>query len=188
MLLGYARVSTDDQRLDLQIAALTAAGVEPDRIYTDTASGARANRPGLLQALKDLRAGDVLVIWRLDRLGRSLRDLIDLADRINQAGAGPRSLTEAIDTTTPTGEMVFHFMGAIAQFERALIRERTMAGLKVAREKGRRGGRPAKLPPRKLAIARTLLAAPDMTSTQVAEQLGVSRATLYRALKRASED
>ena len=137
MLIGYARVSTDDQSLDLQRDALKEAGCE--RIFEDTAGGA-AERPSLQQALSHLRAGDTLVVWRLDRLGRSLKDLIARAEALGSEGVGLKSLKEAIDTDSPTGQLVFHIFGALAEFERALIRERTQAGLQAAHARGRRAG------------------------------------------------
>src|SRR6266508_2032977 len=143
MQIGYARVSTGEQTLDLQRDALTAAGC--DRICTDTASGARAERPGLTEALDHLRAGDTLVVWRLDRLGRSLRHLIETITALEQRGIGFKSLTESIDTTSSGGKLIFHIFGALAEFERELIRERTRAGLAAARARGRLGGRPKKL-------------------------------------------
>lgn len=140
MKIGYARISTDDQRLNLQRDALHAAGCE--RVFTDTASGARADRKGLSDALDFARAGDVLVVWRLDRLGRSLKELVTLVEQLKAAGVGLESLMEKIDTTTASGELIFHVFGAIAQFERRLIVERTKAGLSAARARGRAGGRP----------------------------------------------
>src|SRR5919199_1111952 len=137
MLIGYARVSTDDQTLDLQRDALTKAGC--DRILTDTMSGATADRPGLTQSLAYARPGDTLVVWRLDRLGRSLRHLIETVTGLEQRGIGFKSLTEAIDTTSPGGKLVFHLFGALAEFERDLLRARTQAGLTAARARGRRG-------------------------------------------------
>ena len=142
MLIGYARVSTEEQKLDLQREALRDAGCE--RIFEDTAGGA-AERPALRQALAQLRAGDTLVVWRLDRLGRSLKDLIARAEALRTQGVGLRSLKEAIDTDSSTGQLVFHIFGALAEFERALIRERTLAGLAVARARGRVGGRRKRL-------------------------------------------
>src|SRR5574339_1070398 len=157
MLVGYARVSTADQTLGLQKDALTAAGCE--RLFSDTASGARADRPGLDEAVDFLRPGDTLVVWRLDRLGRSLRHLIDTLGALDQRGIGFRSLQEQIDTTTSGGKLVFHVFGALAEFERDLIRERTQAGLLAARARGRLGGRPkahALNTPRKVQIAQAL--------------------------------
>lgn len=142
MLVGYARVSTTEQSLDLQLDALTHAGCT--KTFTDTISGAKAERPGLSQALAFMREGDVLVVWKLDRLGRSLRDLIDTVSTLRQRSIGFRVLQEAIDTTTPAGELIFHIFGALAEFERALIQQRTKAGLVAARARGRKGGRPKK--------------------------------------------
>ena len=142
MLIGYARVSTDDQTLDLQRDALKEAGCE--RVFEDTV-GATAERPNLRQALSHPRAGDTLVVWRLDRLGRSLKDIIAQADELRSKGVGPNSLKEAIDTDSPTGQLVFYIFGALAEFERALIRERTHAGLQAARARGRKGGRRKRL-------------------------------------------
>lgn len=143
MIIGYARVSTTDQDATLQHTALTDAGCE--RTFTDQASGGRWDRPELHRLLEQLRASDVVVVWKLDRLSRSLKDLLVLLDRIEEAGAGFRSLTEAIDTTTAAGRMMMQMLGAFAEFERQMIRERTRAGLAAAREQGRIGGRPAKL-------------------------------------------
>src|SRR5215213_4756422 len=154
MQIGYARVSTDDQTLDLQLDALTKAGCA--RIFRDTVSGATAERRGLREALDHLRAGDTLVVWRLDRLGRSLRHLIDTMTTLEQRGVGFRSLTEAIDTTTSGGKLIFHIFGALAEFERDLIRERTHAGLTAARARGRLFGRPRALSPGKIEQLRTL--------------------------------
>src|SRR5919201_955449 len=144
MNIGYARVSTQDQTLDLQKDALTKAGCE--RLFSDTASGASTERKGLEQALGQLREGDTLVVWRLDRLGRSLPHLIETVTALEQRGIGFRSLTESIDTTTSGGKLIFHIFGALAEFERNLIRERTLAGLAAARARGRSGGRPKVLP------------------------------------------
>jgi DNA invertase Pin-like site-specific DNA recombinase len=140
LLVGYARVSTLEQHLDLQLDALTHAGCE--KIFRDTISGANSERPGLSQAIVFMRHGDVLVVWKLDRLGRSLRDLIDIVSTLRHQGIGFRVLQEAMDTTTPAGELLFHLFGALAEFERALIRLRTRAGLVAARARGRKGGRP----------------------------------------------
>ena len=184
MFIGYARVSTGDQNLDLQRDALLAAGCEADRIFTDKLSGAKDDRPGLAQALEYVRAGDTLVVWRLDRLGRSLSHLIQTTTGLEHRGVGFKSLQEGIDTTTSGGKLVFHIFGALAEFERSLIRERTNAGLKAARARGRNGGRPKKLDTRKLAVAETLLNDPKLTVKEVAEQVGVARSTLYTYLKR----
>ena len=182
MLIGYARVSTTDQDLSLQLDALQAAGCE--KILTDTKSGARTNRPGLHTALEFVRKGDVLVVWRLDRLGRSLRDLLDIAHQLDERGIGLRSLTESLDTSTPGGRLIFQVFGAIAEFERNLIRERTTAGLVAARARGRKGGRPRSLSEKDLAVAEAMLAKPEITVAEVAERLGTSPATLYRYLPR----
>src|ERR1700678_1570149 len=145
MQIGYARVSTDDQDTAVQVAALKSAGCE--RIYKEKASGGRWDRPELHRLLDQLRKGDVLVVWKLDRLSRSLRDVLTIMERLGEAGAGFRSLTEAIDTTTPAGRMMMQMVGAFAEFERAMIRERTSAGLAIARAEGRIGGRRPKLSP-----------------------------------------
>lgn len=183
MLIGYARVSTLDQSLGMQLDALGQAGC--DKIYSDTTSGARSERPGLREALDYLREGDCLVVWRLDRLGRSLRHLIETVTALDRRGVLFRSLTESIDTTTPSGRLVFHLFGALAEFERELIRERVRAGVAAARARGRCGGRPRKLSQRQAELARTMLADPTTTITEVARALGVSRSTLYRALATA---
>jgi DNA invertase Pin-like site-specific DNA recombinase len=155
MLIGYARISTGDQTLDLQRDALAVAGC--GRVFEDVASGAKASRPGLEEALSYLRAGDTLVVWRLDRLGRSLPHLIETIAALAERGIGFWSLTEQIDTTTSGGKLIFHVFGALAEFERDLIRERTQAGLAAARARGRKGGRPKKLAdPKKLALAQQL--------------------------------
>src|SRR5512144_112512 len=180
MLVGYARVSTADQTLGLQKDALAQAGCE--RLFTDTASGSRADRPGLDEALDFLRPGDTLVVWRLDRLGRSLRHLIDTLGGLDQRGVGFRSLQEQIDTTTSGGKLVFHVFGALAEFERDLIRERTHAGLIAARARGRRGGRPKALDPRNAAIAQALYNDKTNSIADICRTLRISRATLYRSI------
>src|SRR3954464_6670964 len=147
MLIGYARVSTDDQNLDLQRDALQKVGCE--QIFTDRVSGTKASRPGLSEALSHLRAGDTLVVWRLDRLGRSLRHLIDTVTELQERGVGFRSLQESIDTTTSGGRLVFHVFSALAQFERERITDRPVAGIEPARQRGRRGGRPSVMTPAK---------------------------------------
>ncbi len=183
MNIGYARVSTVDQVLDLQRDALTSAGCE--RIVEDTASGARARRDGLDRLREQLRPGDVLVVWRLDRLGRTLRHLIDLVGELEAAGVGFRSLTEAIDTTTPGGKLIFHIFGALAEFERNLIRERTMAGLEAARARGRKGGRREKLDAKRRRFAVDLYHARTHTVAQICEAVGISKPTLYEYVRKA---
>ena len=184
MNIGYARVSTGDQNLDLQRDALLAAGCEADKLFFDSLSGTKDDRPGLAGALEYVREGDTLVVWRLDRLGRSLSHLIKVTTELEHQGVGLRSLQEGVDTTTSGGKLVFHIFGALAEFERSLIRERTHAGLKAARVRGRNGGRPKKLDTRKLAIAESLLKDPRLTVREVAEQVGIARSTLYTYLKR----
>ncbi len=179
MNIGYARVSTFDQTLALQQDALATA--KCDRVFTDTISGAKSERPGLTEALDFLRAGDVLVVWRLDRLGRSLKMLIETLTLLSERGIGFKSLTEQIDTTTPGGKLIFHVFGALAEFERDLVRERTQAGLAAARARGRKGGRPKKLnTPGRLAMARSLYADTNNSIEDICKTLGISRATLYR--------
>jgi len=180
MLVGYARVSTLDQKPGLQIDALKAAGCA--RIFTEKASGAQRERPELKAALGYIRAGDTLVVWKLDRLARSMRQLIETVEDLQSRGIELRSLTESIDTATPGGRLVFHIFGALAEFERAVIRERTSAGLQAARERGKKGGRPRTLDPKDLAAAKALLADPAIRVEDVAARLKVSPATLYRYL------
>ena len=184
MQIGYARVSTDEQSTRLQLDALASAGCE--RVFSEQASGAASGRPVLTDAISHLRCGDTLVVWRLDRLGRSLPHLIEVVRRLEEDGVGLRSLTEGIDTTTPNGRLVFHLFGALAQFERELIRERTRAGLAAARARGRKGGRPPKLSPEKLRMAKKLLNDPESTVSEVARTLGVHRSTLHKALRPSS--
>lgn len=183
MRIGYARVSSQDQNPDLQLDALRAAGCK--RIFVETASGAQRDRPELGAARDYLRPGDTLVVWKLDRLARSMKQLIETVEAMEARGIGLRSLTEAIDTTTAGGKLVFHIFGALAEFERAIIRERTRAGLEAAKARGRQGGRPPKLTPQDLAAARALLADASFTVAEVARRLGVSPATLYRHLPAA---
>jgi DNA invertase Pin-like site-specific DNA recombinase len=177
-LIGYARVSTSDQRLDLQLDALRRAGVHDDNIHKDFASGARVTRKGLTNALRDVRAGDVLVVWKLDRLGRSLPDLIKKLEELDRIGAGFRSLTESLDTTTAMGRLVLHVLGAIAQFERDLGRERTAAGMRAARGRGAQIGAKPKLNDREKKQAEKMLLG-DATVVEVAEHFGVSTGTIY---------
>lgn len=178
--LGYARVSTTAQDPSLQHDALMAVGC--GQVWTDVASGARDDRPELGKLLERLLPGDTLVVWRLDRLGRSLPHLLATITELEGRGVGFRSVTEAIDTTTPGGQLTFSIFGALAAFERDLVRDRTVAGLEAARARGRVGGRPTVMTPQRTAAARALLAAPGATVTSVAGDLGVSRATLYRTV------
>jgi DNA invertase Pin-like site-specific DNA recombinase len=180
MAFGYARVSTTQQDEALQRDALESAGVA--RIYVDQASGATQSRPALDEMLSQLRAGDTVVVWRLDRLGRSLRHLIDLVAELEQRGVALRSLTEQIDTSTPGGRLVFHVFGAMAEFEKSLIVERTHAGLAAARARGRVGGRPTVWTPAKLATAKAMHASGEHDVATIARVVGVSRASVYWAL------
>lgn len=184
MLIGYARVSTEDQHLDLQIDALKEYGCET--LYQEHASGKSANRPELENCLKALRDGDTFVVWRLDRLGRNLKDLITIVNDLEGRNIGFVSLKENIDTTTPSGKLVFHLFGSLAEFERNIIRERTQAGLASARARGKNGGRPQKLKGKDLVIAQTLMADKNVDVSEVAKRLGVHRSTLYRRAKAPS--
>jgi DNA invertase Pin-like site-specific DNA recombinase len=183
VLIGYARISTDDQNLALQHDALTAAGCE--KIYEDKISGAKAERPGLALALEVARAGDTLVVWRLDRLGRSLKDLIALAERLAERQVGLRSLKEALDTTSSGGRLIFHMFASLAEFERDLIRERTRAGLSAARARGRLGGRPKLLTPEKRKLAVQLYRAKEHSIAEICRLMGISKPTLYSYLAEA---
>jgi DNA invertase Pin-like site-specific DNA recombinase len=185
MLIGYARVSTHEQTLNLQRDALTKAGCT--KIFTDTASGAKTERIGLEQALKYVRKGDTLVVWRLDRLGRSLPHLIATMTALEERGIGFKSLTENIDTTTSGGKLIFHIFGALAEFERNLIRERTLASLVAARERGRRGGRPKALTAKQRTIALDLYDKRHPIA-EICRTLKISKATLYRAIKTGEID
>jgi DNA invertase Pin-like site-specific DNA recombinase len=180
MLIGYARVSTYDQTLNLQQDALKKA--ECSKIFTDTASGANTERKGLDEALQYVRPGDALVVWRLDRLGRSLPHLITTMTDLEERGIGFKSLTENIDTTTSGGKLIFHIFGALAEFERNLIRERTQAGLTAARARGKKGGRPKALTGKKLSIARDLYERQHPIQ-EILQTLKISKATLYRYIK-----
>ena len=180
--IGYARVATVDQELGLQLDALEAVGCV--RIFNDRASGAIAERPELERALDHLRDGDTLVVWKLDRLGRSLRHLIDTVRSLEARGIGFRSLQESIDSSSPAGRLIFHMFGALAEFERDLIRERTQAGLAAARARGRHGGRPSVMTPAKAKVARQMYDSREHTVSAIAATLNVSRATLYRSLER----
>lgn len=187
-IVGYARVSTSDQCLDLQLDALRTAGAEI--VYHESASGKSSqsiDRPELDHCLKSLRAGDTLIVWRLDRLGRKLSDLVALIGTLEERGIGFKSLTEAIDASGPTGRLVLHIFSALAEFERALIRERTMAGLASARARGRKGGRPSALTPADARAAVALLNTPHIAVRDICARYGVSRATLY-AYRQAQEN
>jgi DNA invertase Pin-like site-specific DNA recombinase len=185
MLVGYVRISTSDDRqsTDLQRDALRLAGVDERNIHEDKASGARDDRPGLRVCLEYLRPDDILIVWKLDRLGRSLPHLIEIVGDLRARGVGFRSLTESIDTTTAMGEFLFHVFGALAQYERSLIRERVLAGLASAKRRGRVGGRPRKLDDERIDAARSLLAN-GLTISGAARSVGVPRSTLVDSLRR----
>jgi DNA invertase Pin-like site-specific DNA recombinase len=177
MLIGYARVSTQDQNLELQIDALMKAGCK--KVFDDKVSGSRAERPGLAKTLEMLREGDTLVVWKLDRLGRSVKNLVDLVGELHKQGVQFKSLTDAIDTGTPSGCFFFHVMASLAEMERELTIERTRAGLEVARQLGRKGGRKRQMTDSKIASAKKLLTS-GVPPRDVARNLGVSIPTLYR--------
>ncbi len=177
MLIGYTRVSTQDQNLDLQIDALIKAGCK--KVLDDKVSGSRAERPGLAKALEMLREGDTLVVWKLDRLGRSVKNLVNLVGELHKQGVQFKSLTDAIDTGTPSGRFFFHVMASLAEMERELTIERTRAGLEVARQLGRKGGRKRQMTDSKIASAKKLLTS-GVPPRDVARNLGVSIPTLYR--------
>lgn len=180
MKVGYARVSTDEQDLSLQIDALTQAGCQ--KIFRDQASGARTARPGLQDALAYLRRGDTLVVWRLDRLGRSLQHLIETVTVLEERGVGFQSMQESIDTTTSGGRLIFHIFGALAEFERNLIRERTQAGLAAARARGRKGGRPKALDGEQTELLYTLYDSKEHSIREICDILSISKSTLYNYL------
>jgi len=181
MLVGYARVSTHDQTLDLQLDALKAAGCS--KVSQDTVSGAKESRPGLEEALAYLRPGDTLVVWRLDRLGRTLRHLIETVTDLEEKGIGFKSLQESIDTTTSSGKLIFHVFSALAEFERSLIRERTQAGLTAARARGRKGGRPRKLDSAQVRLLYQLYDGKEHTIAEICKLVGIARPTVYEYLK-----
>jgi DNA invertase Pin-like site-specific DNA recombinase len=184
MQIGYARVSTREQSFNLQVDALRKAGCE--KVLQEVVSGAKAERPVLDALLADLRPGDVLVIWKLDRLGRSLRHLVELAGTLMERGVGLRSLNDPIDTTTPQGRLAFNLFASLAEFERDLIRERTQAGLTAARARGRMGGRPRGLPPeaeRTACAAETLYREQRLSVREIADELGIAKSTLYAYLR-----
>jgi len=182
MRIGYARVSTDAQETHLQMDALARA--KCTRVYQEKASGVKVERTELIKLLDNARKGDVIIVWKLDRLARSLRQLIDTTVLLNERGVELYSLTENINTTTPSGKLTFHIFAALAEFERDILRQRVNAGLKAARRRGRVGGRPKSLSEADLKKARALLRSGEYTKVQVAEELGVSRHTLWRALVR----
>lgn len=182
MHIGYARVSTQDQRPELQLDAL--AGVGCKQVFQEKVSGKNRDRPELDTCLKVLRKGDTLVVWRLDRLGRSLKDLVEIVHALKDRGVGFQSLTESIDTTNAAGKLIFHVFAALAEFERNLIRERTIAGLAAARARGRMGGRKVKMSKADVRKAAAMLLDPFMTKTEVAKHFGVTRVTLNLALER----
>jgi DNA invertase Pin-like site-specific DNA recombinase len=184
MKIGYARVSTDDQNMSLQLDALQAAGCE--KIFTDHLSGATTKRPGLDAALAALQPGDVLTVWRLDRLGRTMRHLVNTVTDFAERGIGFQSITEAMDTTTAGGELLFHVMGALAQFERRLNAERSRAGIEAARRRGKHLGRPANLTPDKISHARQMIDSGEQSVSGMAKIVGVHRVTLHKALKKAA--
>ncbi|MHB1183572.1 MAG: recombinase family protein [Desulfobulbia bacterium] len=186
MLIGYARVSTDDQHLNLQHDALQKAGC--DKVYSDQLSGATTDRPGLATVFEVLRPGDTLVIWRLDRLGRSLKHLISLVEQLDKREVGLKSLQENIDTTTSGGRLVFHLFGALAEFERTLIRERTQAGVNAARARGRQGGRPKLLESNKRELAIRLHRERQHSIAEICTMMGISKSTLYNYLAESSTD
>ena len=181
MIIGYARVSTEDQNLDLQLDALKDVGCE--RIFEDKISGSKKVRDGLSIALHTVRKGDTLVVWKLDRLGRSLQHLISVVNELKHGGVFFRSLKENLDTSSSTGKLIFHIFGALAEFERDIIRDRTLAGLASARARGRKGGRPRLLDVDKIHLARTLMKEKSHSVRDICNILGVSKATLYRYLR-----
>ncbi len=180
MLVGYARVSTLDQSLNLQFDALKEVGCE--KVFTEKVSGAKADRPELNKALEFIRSGDTLVVWKLDRLGRSIRQLIDTVNILNERGIGLRSLKESIDTTTSSGKLIFHIFCALAEFERDVIRERTHAGLAAARARGRKGGRKKAITPDKFKMAFDLYQKKELSVDKICENLGINRRTFYNYL------
>ena len=186
MLIGYARISTDDQNLDLQRDALKNAGCET--IYEDTISGAKAARPGLDSVLEYARESDVIVVWRLDRLSRSLKDLIEMVSLLDSKGIGLKSIHESIDTSSSTGKLIFHIFGALAEFERNLIRERTHAGLQAARSRGRVGGRPKALDGNKRELAVKLYDDKKHSIKEICTMMNISKPTLYKYIEASREE
>lgn len=186
MKVGYARVSTQDQDLSLQLDALKREGCE--RVFQEKASGGQRERPELQAALSFMRAGDTLVIWKLDRLARSLKQLIETVEDFESQGIGLKSLQDPVDTSSPSGKLVFHIFAALAEFERGVIRDRTNAGLKSARERGRLGGRPPALSPEDLQAARAMLKDSNIPVSTVARRMGVAASTLYRHIPKARSE
>lgn len=184
MLIGYARVSTEDQKLDLQLDELVKAGCE--KLFHDIASGVKTERKGLDEALAYVRPGDALVVWKLDRLGRSLPHLLETVNGLQLRAIGFRSLHESIDTTTAGGKLIFHLFASLAEFERGIIRERTQAGLKAARARGRTGGRPRVMDEKKIRQAKALMADHNNSIADICHALNVKRSTLYKNVKAAS--
>lgn len=185
MLIGYARVSTNDQTLNLQEDALKSAGCE--KIFSDKISGSTSERPGLSKIREHLRKGDTLVIWRLDRLGRSIKNLIDWVGYLDQQGVSLKSLTESIDTSSPSGKLIFHIFSSLAEFEKNLIRERTNAGLSAARARGRIGGRPEVLNSDKKKLALKLYHSKEHTIKEICSMMEISKPTLYNYVKNESK-
>jgi DNA invertase Pin-like site-specific DNA recombinase len=183
MIIGYARVSTQDQNSDFQVDALEGAGCE--QIFQEKITGKLRERPELSQCLRVLRTGDTLIVWKLDRLARSLKDLVEIVQDLNDREIGFKSLTEAIDTTSAGGRLVFHIFGALAEFEHSLIRERTIAGLQAAKARGRRGGRKPSMSGTDIKKAAAMLSDPKITKTEVAAHFRVSRTTLNASLRRS---
>ena len=184
MKIGYARVSTKEQNLSMQIDALEKEGCK--RIFQEKIGGAKSDRPQLKKMIEQLREGDVIITWKLDRLGRSLRDLVNLINEIQDKGAGLKSLNDSIDTTTPQGKLTFHLFASLAEFERDIIRERTKAGLEAARARGRKGGRPKGLSKEaqdKAMVAETLYKQGEMSVTEICKHLNIARSTLYKYLR-----
>ncbi len=187
IMIGYARVSTEDQRMDMQIDALVGAGVSTDHIFQESVSGYKGKRPELMNCLRMLRKGDTLVIFKLDRLGRSIVELLELVTMLEKRGVNIHSIRDMIDTKTAVGRVMFHMLAAFAQFERDIISERTKAGMKAARARGHRGGRKTKVTPAKLAAIKAMLADPKTVMDDVTMALGISRSTIQRALQRDGE-
>ncbi|SHK42047.1 recombinase family protein [Tepidibacter formicigenes] len=185
MKIGYARVSTRDQNLDMQIDELKKYGC--DKIFTDIVSGSKCERTGLKEAFEYARENDIIVVWKLDRAGRSLKHLIEIVNELNERKIGFISLKESIDTTTSTGRLMFHIFASLAEFERDIIRERTMAGLSAARARGRIGGRPKKMDENKLIMAKSMMADKNISVKEICKTLNVSKSTLYKSLSEVSE-